>query len=182
MLNELTSKIGARVSGSPEAARAVKWVHRQLEICGATNVSEVPCMVPHWTRGKGENAELNRNAQLSICALGGSVATPPKGIEAEVIEVKSLKEAEELGERGRGKIVFFNRPFDPTLPATFAAYGGANDQRVGGATAAGLVVGHGGSKEEQEKRGEWSGVERRGGEQQQESLTSSSLPLRSRRE
>ena len=136
MLNELTSKIGARVSGSPEAARAVKWVHHQLELNGATNVSEIPCMVPHWTRGKGESAELNRNAQLSICALGGSVATPPKGIEAEVVEVQSLKEAEELGERGRGKIVFFNRPFDPTLPATFAAYGGANDQRVGGATAA----------------------------------------------
>ena len=31
MLSELTSKIGARVSGSPEAARAVIWVHKQLE-------------------------------------------------------------------------------------------------------------------------------------------------------
>lgn len=136
MLNELTTKIGARVSGSPEAAKAVIWVKNQLREIGATNVSEVACMVPHWTRGKGENAELNRNFLLSICALGGSVATPKGGIDAEVIEVQSLKEAEELGDRGKGKIVFFNRGFDPTLAATFAAYGGANDQRVGGATAA----------------------------------------------
>ena len=136
MLNDLTTKIGARVSGSPEAAKAVIWVKNQLREIGATNVSEVACMVPHWTRGKGENAELNRNFLLSICALGGSVATPKGGIDAEVIEVQSLKEAEELGDRGKGKIVFFNRGFDPTLAATFAAYGGANDQRVGGATAA----------------------------------------------
>jgi carboxypeptidase Q len=53
-----------------------------------------------------------------------------------VVEVQSLKEAEDLGDFGRGKIIFFNRGFDPTLPATFSAYGGANDQRVGGATAA----------------------------------------------
>jgi hypothetical protein len=136
MLNELTTKVGARVSGSPEAAKAVTWVKNQLMQMGASNVGEVACMVPHWTRGKGENAIMDGFSKLSICALGGSVPTPHAGIEAEVIEVHSLKEAETLGESGKGKIVFFNRGFDPTLPATFAAYGGANDQRVGGATAA----------------------------------------------
>lgn len=135
MLEELTTNIGGRVSGSPEAARAVKWVGQKLRGMGATNVSEIACMVPHWVRGKGERATM-AGKPLSICALGGSVATPKGGIEAEVIEVHSLKEAEELGPRAKGKIVFFNRPFDATLPATFAAYGGANDQRVGGATAA----------------------------------------------
>ena len=136
MLTDLTTNVGARVSGSPEAAKAVKWVKGQLKQMGVSNVSEIACMVPHWTRGKGEHATMDGMTKLSICALGGSVATPHAGVEAEVIEVHSLKEAEALGDKAKGKIVFFNRGFDPTLPATFAAYGGANDQRVGGATAA----------------------------------------------
>ena len=37
----------------------------------------------------------------------------------------------------RGKIVFFNRPFDNTLINTFAAYGGCVDQRVQGAAVCG---------------------------------------------
>ena len=131
LLSELTSKIGGRVSGSPEAARAVIWVHQQLEMMGATSVSEVPCMVPHWTRGKIEKAEMKMRTLSRQ-----ETEAPPKGIEAEVVEVQSLKEAEELGDFGRGKIIFFNRGFDPTLPATFAAYGRAVDQRVGGAVAA----------------------------------------------
>jgi len=136
MLDELTAKIGPRLSGSPGAAKAVTWVEDKLKKMGATNVSQVPCMVPHWTRGRGENAVMDNHWKLSICALGGSEPTPNSGIEAEVVEVKSLKEAEELGDRGKGKIVFFNRPFDPTQAHTFAAYGGAVDQRGGGAIAA----------------------------------------------
>ena len=136
MLRELTGKIGGRVSGSPEAARAVKWAAVQMRSAGLENVREIPCMVPHWVRGKTENATLNGNEKLSVCALGGSVGTAKGGIEAEVIEAKSLDEARNLGARGRGKIVFFNRGFDPTLLNTFAAYGGANDQRTNGATAA----------------------------------------------
>ena len=48
---------------------------------------------------------------MPICALGFSVATPKNGIRAEVIEVKSLEEAEQLGDQMKGKMVFFNRPF-----------------------------------------------------------------------
>ncbi|MBI1331694.1 MAG: M20/M25/M40 family metallo-hydrolase [Armatimonadetes bacterium] len=136
MLDELTSKIGARVSGSPEAARAVIWVGDKLKSIGATNVSQIACMVPHWTRGKGEYATMAEHWKLSICSLGGSVPTPHAGVEGEVVEVHSLKEAEALGAKAKGKIVFYNRGFDPTLPNTFAAYGGAVDQRTSGATVA----------------------------------------------
>ena len=136
LLDELTSKIGGRMSGSPEAAKAVVWVGDKLKAMGAEDITQVPCTVPHWTRGKGEHATMDRVWGLSICALGGSEPTPHGGIEAEVVEVHSLKEAEALGDKGKGKIVFFNRPFDPTLPQTFMAYGGSVDQRGGGATAA----------------------------------------------
>jgi hypothetical protein len=54
-----------------------------------------------------------------------------------VVEVKSLDELAQLGSaRLKGKIVFFNRPFDPTQLNTFAAYGGAVDQRGLGASRA----------------------------------------------
>ncbi|MFN8220454.1 MAG: M20/M25/M40 family metallo-hydrolase [Fimbriimonadales bacterium] len=135
LLTELTTKIGGRLSGSPEAERAVKWCEAKMRQMGLQNVRLVHCMVPHWVRGKPEVATLD-GKPLSVNALGGSVATPKGGIEAEVVEVHSLKEAEQLGAKGKGKIVFFNRGFDPKLPHTFAAYGGAVDQRVGGATAA----------------------------------------------
>lgn len=139
MLEELTSKIGHRLSGSPGADASVKWVAKKLTEMGATNVSEIACMVPKWVRGTGEKATLNGTIKLNVCALGGSVATPKGGIEAEVIEVKSLAEAEKLGSRAKGKIVFYNRGFDPTLPATFEAYGGAVDQRSSGAIVAAKV-------------------------------------------
>lgn len=139
MLTELCTNIGPRLSGSPEAERAVVWVEKQMRTIGLENIQRVPCMVPHWVRGKPESATMKAagtKTRLSICALGGSVATPKGGLEADVVEVHSLKEAEELGERGRGKIVFFNRGFDPTLPAGQSGYGGAVDQRTSGASAA----------------------------------------------
>ena len=137
MLKDLTENIGSRVSGSAGAAKSVIWVKNNLTKMGATNVSEIACMVPHWTRGNGENAVMDGFTKLSICALGGSIGTPHSGIEAEVIEVQSLKEAEGLGNKAKGKIVFYNRPFDTNTTSEGSGYGGAVDQRVGGATAAG---------------------------------------------
>jgi hypothetical protein len=59
------------------------------------------------------------------------------GLKAGVVEVKSLDELEQLGRaKIEGKIVFYNRPMEPTLINTFAAYGGCVDQRYSGAEAA----------------------------------------------
>lgn len=143
LLAELTGKIGARLSGSPQAAAAVEWGRKTMLAQGFANVHTEPVIVPHWVRGKIEQASMftpelegNTEQKLAICALGGSIGTPREGVTAEVVEVQSLEEARSLGERGKGKIVFFNRRFDPTLVNTFAAYGGAVDQRHGGASAA----------------------------------------------
>jgi hypothetical protein len=136
MLADLTTNIGPRLSGSPNSERAIAWAERTMRAVGLQNVRRIPCMVPHWVRGDVERASILGGGKLEICALGGSVATPKRGIEAQVLEVRSLKEAEELGEKGRGKIVFFNRPFDPSALSGGAQYGGAVDQRTGGASAA----------------------------------------------
>lgn len=139
-LRDLTSNVGGRMSGSPEAAKAVLWGEKVMKEAGLDSVWLQPAIVPHWIRGEKEVANYRFNGlkiDIAICALGGSIATPVSGITAEVIEVKSIAEAEALGEKLRGKIVFFNRPFDDTLINTFSAYGGCVDQRVNGAATVG---------------------------------------------
>lgn len=139
-LDYLANNIGARLSGSPQAEKAVSYMFAKMNSYGFDTVFLQPVMVPHWVRGAKEEAFVAKGRQkfdVRICALGGSVATPITGIDAEVIEVKSLAELKELGKaRIQGKIVFFNRPMDPTLISTGAAYGGAGDQRYSGPTQA----------------------------------------------
>jgi carboxypeptidase Q len=139
-LEDLTQNIGGRLSGSPEAAKAVIWGEQLMKEVGLDSVWLQPVMVPHWVRGEKEIANYTTNGaqkNVPICALGFSVATPVSGVLAEVIEVKSLEEAKALGSQMKDKIVFFNRPFDDTLINTFSAYGGCVDQRVAGAAICG---------------------------------------------
>ena len=141
-LEHLTLRIGNRLSGSVNAEKAVQWAKSTLDTLGLDSVWLQPVMVPHWERGEAEQVRVTGSARygtfdLKALALGGSVGTAPKGISAEVVEVKSWEELDKLNERGiRGKIVFYNRPMDPTKIRTFEAYGGAVDQRVGGASRA----------------------------------------------
>ena len=139
-LRDLTQNIGGRLSGSSEAAKAVVWGEKIMNEVGLDSVWLQPVMVPHWVRGEKEIATYTtqgKQKNVPVCALGFSIATPTNGITAEVIEVKSLKEATALGAQMKGKIVFFNRPFDNTLINTFSAYGGCVDQRVQGAAICG---------------------------------------------
>lgn len=135
-LRDLTQNIGGRLSGSPEAQQAVEWGEQLMKEVGLDSVWLQPVMVPHWVRGEKETAHYTTNGikkDVPICALGFSIATPKDGITAEVIEVKSLKEASLLKEKAKGKIVFYNGAFNNTLINTFRAYGGCVGQRVRGA-------------------------------------------------
>jgi hypothetical protein len=141
MLTELCTTVGHRLSGSPGAAKAVAWAERTMKRAGLDRVRLEPVMVPRWVRGETETASYQSGAAkpdtpLSICALGGSVGTSSGGITAEVLEVRSFEELRAVGERAKGKIIFFNRPFDPGLFDPFAAYGGAVGQRGSGAIEA----------------------------------------------
>ena len=139
-LRHLTKQIGPRLSGSEGAQKAVDWSKRVMEQQGFDRVFLQEVMVPHWVRGAKEEAYFRMSSQkrtVPIVALGGSVATGPTGVEAGVIEVKNFPELRALGaDKVKGKIVFFNRPMDPTKINTFEAYGGAVDQRANGATEA----------------------------------------------
>jgi Zn-dependent M28 family amino/carboxypeptidase len=139
-LHYLCKNIGGRLSGSANAQKAVEWGKKLMESYGFDKVYLQEVMVPHWVRGEKEQAEIINGTQrirVPIAALGMTVATPAAGITAEVIEVHSLKAMDTLGEAGiKGKIVFFNRPFDPRFIETMRAYGTAGDQRFAGPAAA----------------------------------------------
>jgi hypothetical protein len=142
MLEYLTTKIGQRLSGSPGAAAGVEWSRHTMENLKFDSVWLQPVMVPHWVRGEKEiariiNSKTMGQADVNICALGGSIGTGPGGIAAQVVEVQNFEELKTLGTKNvQGKIVFFNRPMDPTRINTFEAYGGAVNQRGAGASEA----------------------------------------------
>ncbi len=141
-LRHLTKDVGARLSGSPEAAAAVEYTRQLMETLGFDTVWLQPVMVPHWVRGGEEVVRIVSSYEgggfdLPATSLGNSVGTGDEGLRAEVISVQSLEEVEKLGRAEvEGKIVFFDRPFDQTEYYTFRAYGKAVDQRVWGPSKA----------------------------------------------
>jgi len=141
-LDHLSNSIGHRLSGSAGAEKAVQYTKSQMETLGLDKVYLQEVMVPKWVRGEKETAYFkskSKKINVPICALGSSVATPKKGIEAQIIEVKSLDELATLGDKVKGKIVFFNRPMNPEFIQTFKAYGSCVDQRSSGAREAGKL-------------------------------------------
>ena len=139
-LDDLSNKIGSRLSGSIGAEKAVNYTKAQLETLGLDKVYLQEVMVPKWVRGKKETAyilESKSKIRIPICALGGSIATAKNGLTAEVIEVHSIKELETLGkEKIKGKIIFFNRPMELFNVESFTSYSNCVDQRYSGAKSA----------------------------------------------
>jgi len=138
-LEHLSLQIGHRLSGSPSAAKAVNWTKSMLDTLGLDSVWLQPCIVPHWVRGEAAQVRVIGSKKgvfpLAALALGGSVSGK---LQAEVVEVDTWEQLDQLGEAGKlkGKIAFYNRPMDATKIRTFEAYGGCVDQRVGGASKA----------------------------------------------
>jgi len=123
-LRHLSDNIGPRLSGSPQAAEAVRYVSEQMRTLGAT-VSLEKTMVSHWVRGMETGALIEwagmaarTQQKIVLTALGGSVATPQEGLTAPVIVVSSFDEFRQLPAGAvKGKIVLFNHRFDKELAA-----------------------------------------------------------------
>ena len=140
-LDYLSNEIGGRLSGSINYDRSVKWGEDELNLIGIDSVWLQPVMIPKWVRGAPEYAHIESSPgntiSVPIAALGGSISTPSIGISANVIEVKSFDELNNIGKDSiSGKIIFFNRKMDPTLINTFQSYGGSVNQRTQGAAKA----------------------------------------------
>lgn len=140
-LHYLCKNIGGRIGGSPQSLKAADWTKKVLAENGADTVYVLEHTVRNWNRGGKETCKVTKSTagkyNLAVCALGGAIGTGKKGIKSQVVEVKNFDELEKLGkDKVSGKIVFFNRPANPTTYSTFPAYGGAADQRFAGASQA----------------------------------------------
>jgi carboxypeptidase Q len=142
LLRQLTKDIGHRLSGSVGAERAVAWSQQRMQAYGFDTVWLQEVTVPHWERGKAEKVILrpegnSKGRTLEALALGGSAGTGPKGVQAQVVEVRSFDELEALGRAGvANKIVFFNYAMKPAFITTNRAYGDAAGYRVNGPSRA----------------------------------------------
>lgn len=137
VLGRLVAAAPKRLSGSPGAADAVRWGVAEMERLGLDAVRTEKVVVPQWVRGVESASVLAESPMpLRVTALGGSIATPPDGLHAEVVMVRSFDELRAMGTAAAGKIVFFNRPMPRALQRTFSAYGQAVPQRHQGAVEA----------------------------------------------
>jgi carboxypeptidase Q len=108
----LGDTFGHRLSGSEALENAIKWAVAEMKKDGLDNVRAEPVKVPHWVRGQ-ESIEITApfRSSLVMLGLGNSIGTPPEGVEAEVLVVRSFDELDAAGSSVRGKIVLFNVPF-----------------------------------------------------------------------
>lgn len=121
---------GPRLSGSSALEATIDWALETMRADGLENVRGQPVTVPVWVRGD-ESATLvlpHGEQDLPMLGLGGSVGTPPDGIEAEVLVVSSFEDLEARADEAEGRIVLFNVPF--------TTYGQTVQYRTQGANAA----------------------------------------------
>ena len=151
---EVTDTFGARLSGSDNHARAIEWALATMKADGLEAIRTETVKVPVWVRGR-ESAEIVDPPRhpVEVLALGGSVATPPDGLEADVVLVSSFDDLQAKRSEVRGRIVLFNVPFTTysdtvsyrTSGARAAAQQGALAVLIRSVGPAGLRTAHTGS-------------------------------------
>ncbi|HET9744421.1 MAG TPA: M20/M25/M40 family metallo-hydrolase [Chitinophagaceae bacterium] len=143
-LRHLTKQIGARLAGSPQMVKAEKWGLQVMKESGADHAWLQECLVPHWVRGGRDEATASYasgntprvSKRLNAIALGNSVGSGKKGVNAEVLLVNSFDELERKKDEVRGKIVFYNYKFNQTYVNSFLAYRDAGAYRGSGPSRA----------------------------------------------
>ena len=141
-LRYLTKQIGGRLAGSPQMVKAEKWGAVAMQQSGADTVYLQECMVPHWVRGGTDKAEIvsvdnkKQKQSLDVLALGNSLGSSKKGVTADVLAVSSFDELEKRKDEVKGKIVFYNYPFNATYILPGKAYGESGVYRYAGASRA----------------------------------------------
>jgi Zn-dependent M28 family amino/carboxypeptidase len=126
----LANSIGPRLSGSAQEKKAIEYVAAELTKLGL-EVRLEKVMVPHWVRGEETGALVSfpgmapeTTQKIILTALGGSVATPPEGLTAEVVVVRDFDELATFRPNSlAGKIVLFTNAYDKAM----AAQGRASD-------------------------------------------------------
>jgi carboxypeptidase Q len=108
-LTELSDDVGARVTGSPQAEKAVEWGQAKMKAMGLENVhTEKWQLWRGWTRGTAQ-AELLTPIRrpLHVDAMGWTGSTPAGGADGEVVTLNMFDLDNEMKDMSRfsGKVV-----------------------------------------------------------------------------
>ena len=136
ILESLTTEVGPRPAGSPAYGRAKDWALAKLTSLGFSNVHAEPFTIWAWFKGV-ETAEVTAPfpQPMVITGLGGSVATPPGGLEAEIVLFSTFDAlASAPANSLTGKIAVLTQRMGANDSAT--GYGAANRWRRRGASEA----------------------------------------------
>lgn len=104
-LTELSDTVGSRVTGSPEAQKAVDWSIVKMRGIGLENVhAEKWQLWRGWRRGTAE-AELMApmRHKLHVDAMGWTGSTPAGGVEGEIVPVNLFDLDQEIKDASRNK-------------------------------------------------------------------------------
>ncbi len=152
-LEELSDYIGGRVTGSPEAAKAVEWGISKMKAMGLENVHAEKWQISRgWTRVSA-SAELLApvRRRLIVDSMGWVGSTSAGGVEAEVVAVNVLKLDDEMSKNApswNGKVLLMMRkgtpPTGPAAQGMFAKFG-AFIKKAQEAHAVAIIGGQGGS-------------------------------------
>ncbi|MDP5189118.1 M20/M25/M40 family metallo-hydrolase, partial [Rheinheimera baltica] len=136
LTESLTVEVGQRLAGSEADARAVAWAEQKFNQLGYDKVWTEPFNMQYWERGQ---ASLTVSApfkqSLVVTALGGSIATPVDGINAQVVMFDSLEQLKAAAPaQVKNKIVFINKGMGKDKLGSF--YGAVVGARATGAIEA----------------------------------------------
>jgi len=111
-LAELTDTYGARLTGSENLTRAIAWAADTMKKDGFERVRTEKVMGPKWVRGQ-ESLEIVEPPHhvIPLLGLGGSIATPAAGVEADVMVVSSMDDLQKRSAEAKGRIVLFDVPY-----------------------------------------------------------------------
>jgi len=150
-LTELSDNVGARVTGTPEAQRAIDWVIAKMRAIGLENVhAEKWQLWRGWKRGTADAELLTPiRHKLHVDAMGWTGSTPASGVGGEIVLVNLYDLDQEIKDvsRLKGKIALAVDKGNPKRDSdmTFVRFG----DFLRAATKAGALVvigGQGGAK------------------------------------
>ena len=150
-LTELSDNVGARVTGTPEAQKAIDWGIAKMRAIGLENVhAEKWQLWRGWKRGTADAELLSpMRHKLHVDAMGWTGSTPASGVEGEVVPVNLLDLEQETKDLSRlkGKIALVVSKGTPkkSLDLIFADFGDFL-RAAHKARALAVIGGQGGSK------------------------------------
>jgi carboxypeptidase Q len=126
IVEDLTTEVGPRLAGTEAEARARDWAVKRLKAMGFSNVRVEEFDLPVWVRGEERAEIVGPSAQpIMLTALGNSGATPPQGIEADIVAFDSVADLTAApADKVRGKIVFVTHRMNKAQDGSSYSYFG----------------------------------------------------------